>query len=168
MSYRIKRVTKFGQQRRNHTDTASFLGLLPVTGDTYQIAETIMSYATPNGQLAVDETSRLIASDKVEGTSVYDRAANHLGSVQNMMIDKFTGQVTYVVFSFGGFLGIGAEYHPIPWRKLTYDTAIGGYVVDLTREQLERAPHYAADRLPWNDPSYGRSVYDYYDVPYYL
>jgi len=126
--------------------------------------------STPNsgGNLAVNETQRLIASDKVEGTAVYDRGANHLGSVQTVMIDKYTGQVAYVVISFGGFLGIGSEYHPLPWKKLTYDPAIGGYVIDLTRKQLENAPHYSADSSPWDDPSYGRSVYDYYNVPYYM
>ena len=30
------------------------------------------------------------------------------------------------------------------------------------------APVYASDTSPWGDPSYGRSVYDYYDVPYYM
>jgi PRC-barrel domain len=120
------------------------------------------------GALAIDETARLIASDKVDGTAVYDRAANRLGSVENAMIDKYSGQVAYVVISFGGFLGIGAQYHPLPWKKLTYDNSVGGYVVDVTREQLERAPHYAADEQPWSNPAYGRSVYDYYEVPYYM
>ncbi len=118
--------------------------------------------------LAIDETARLIASDKVEGTAVYDGTATHLGSVQNAMIDKFSGQVAYVVISFGGFLGIGTQYYPLPWKKLTYDNSVGGYVVDVTQAQLERAPHYAADEEPWADPGYGRSVYDYYGVPYYM
>jgi len=118
--------------------------------------------------LAIAETARLIASDKVEGTAVYDRGANHLGSVQNAMIDKYSGQVAYVVISFGGFLGIGTQYHPLAWKKLTYDNSVGGYVVDVPRELLERAPHYAADEEPWTDPGYGRSVYDYYGVPYYM
>ncbi|MCW3474885.1 PRC-barrel domain-containing protein [Limobrevibacterium gyesilva] len=121
-----------------------------------------------DGGLAVSETERLIASDKVESTAVYDHSGNHLGFVQNVMIDKYSGQVAYAVMSFGGFLGLGAQYHPLPWKKLTYDRSIGGYVVDLTREKLEGAPHYAADEQPWTDPRYGRSVHDYYDVPYYL
>ena len=121
---------------------------------------------TTDGGIAVDETDRLIASDKVEGTSVYDRQGTSLGSVQTVMIDKYSGQVAYAVMSFGGFLGIGERYHPLPWRALTYDTAQGGYVVDISREQLERAPSYSRDEAPWSDPSYGRSVHDYYGVTY--
>jgi len=56
--------------------------------------------------IAINETDRLIASDKVEGTAVYNRAGEHLGSVYNFMVDKFTGSVAYAVMSFGGFLGL--------------------------------------------------------------
>jgi len=118
--------------------------------------------------IAINETDRLIASDKVEGTAVYNRAGEHLGSVYNFMVDKFTGSIAYAVMSFGGFLGIGERYHPLPWKVLTYDTRLAGYVVDLTRDQLERAPHYALEDTPWADPKYGRSVYDYYNVPWYM
>ncbi|WP_241671487.1 PRC-barrel domain-containing protein [Dankookia rubra] len=77
-----------------------------------------------------------MASDKVEGTAVYDRNGSRLGSVYNVMIDKYSGQVAYAAMSFGGFLGIGERYHPLPWRMLTYDTGLGGYVVDVSREKL--------------------------------
>ena len=90
--------------------------------------------------MATDETRDLIASDKVAGTSVYDRSGNKLGSVSNLMLDKHSGQVAYAALSFGGFLGMGASYHPLPWNQLHYDPNQGGYVVNLTKEQLERLP----------------------------
>ncbi len=80
------------------------------------------------------------------------------------MIDKFSGQVAYAVMSFGGFLGIGERYHPLPWKALDYDPKLGGYVVDLGREQLEGAPSYSRDEAPWGDPAYGRGVSSYYGV----
>lgn len=116
--------------------------------------------------VATKETGRLIASDKVEGTAVYNREGEHLGSVHNFMVDKESGQVAYAVMSFGGFLGIGESYHPLPWEKLTYDTRMGGYVVDLDRAQLENAPRYESREDPWTDQDYGRSVYDYYGLRY--
>ena len=119
-----------------------------------------------NGGVAVDETDRLIASNKVEGTAVYNRQGERLGEVYNFMVDKYSGQVAYAVMSFGGFLGIGERYHPLPWRALTYDTGLGGYVVDLGREQLERAPSHGRDEAPWGDPAYGRRVSDYYGLPF--
>src|SRR5690242_8118538 len=101
-----------------------------------------MSDATTStsGTPATDETSDLIASNKVEGTAVYNTNGERLGTVYNFMVNKRSGQVAYAVMSFGGFLGIGESYHPLPWRALTYDTRQGGYVVDISRERLEGAP----------------------------
>ena len=118
------------------------------------------------GDLATQETARLIASDKVEGTAVYDHADACLGAVRNVMIDKYTGHVAYAVVSFGGFLGIGEQYHPIPWGRLRYEPRLGGYVADLTVAQLEKAPRYDTGQSPWSNPSYGQSISDYYDKPH--
>jgi hypothetical protein len=74
--------------------------------------------------------------------------------------------VAYAVMSFGGFLGIGDSYHPLPWKALDYDTRMGGFVVDLDRSKLEGGPYYGRDEDPWSrDPEYGRSVHRYYDYP---
>jgi hypothetical protein len=120
----------------------------------------------PTGEgIAVDETPRLIASNKVEGTAVYNKAGEHLGSVYNFMVDKFTGQVAYAVMSFGGFLGVGESYHPLPWRTLAYDTRLGGYVVDIDKDSLENAPSYGSGEDPFTDPEYGRRLDDFYGQP---
>jgi len=85
-----------------------------------------------------------------------------------LMIDKFSGRVLYAVMSFGGFLGIGDRYHPLPWDVLTYDPGQGGYVVDLDRDRLEGAPTYGVSETPdWADPTWGRRVDDYYGAGAY-
>ena len=118
------------------------------------------------GRVETDETHRLIASDKVEGTPVYDRKGERLGSVYNFMVDKQSGQVAYAVMSFGGFLGIGRQYHPLPWKVLDYDPRQGGYAVDIDADRLRGAPAYDSDASPWGDPAYGRRVHDYYGIAY--
>jgi PRC-barrel domain len=118
---------------------------------------------------AVRETSSLIAADKVQGTSVYNAAGEELGSIHDLMIDKKSGNVAYAIMSFGGFLGIGNDYHPLPWSVLRYDTRLSGYVVNLDRAQLEGAPSYAEGAEPeWGDREYERKIHDYYGVgPYW-
>lgn len=116
--------------------------------------------------IATDETATLIASDKVEGTAVYNRQGERLGSVSNFMVDKISGNVEYAVLSFGGFLGMGKEHYPLPWSMLNYDTTQGGYVVDLDKSLLDNAPRYGVDEEPVYDRDYGRRVYDHYGVTY--
>lgn len=118
--------------------------------------------------VAIDETDRLIASDKVAGTAVYGRDAERLGSIYNFMVDKRSGQVAYAVLSFGGFLGLGERFYPLPWKALTYRPGLSGYEVDLDRRQLEAGPSYAAGEEPWADPDYGQNVYGFYGFNYGL
>jgi len=108
------------------------------------------------------ETVGLIGSDKVEGTYVYDAKGENIGSIERVMIDKRSGQVAYAVLQFGGFLGIGSDYYPIPWDALKYDTSLGGYRTNITEQQLQGAPKYSGDSWDWNDRTRGRKVYDYY------
>ena len=112
--------------------------------------------------LATDETRDLIASDKVEGTAVYDRKGERLGSVYNFMVGKRSGQVAYAVMSFGGWLGMGESYHPLPWHTLTYDTDLGGYVVGLTKDRLRNAPSHKAGEGSPSDTTYWRHVKDHW------
>jgi PRC-barrel domain len=121
------------------------------------------------GSVATDETNTLISSDKVEGTAVYNRQNEKLGSIHTLMIDKTSGKVAYAVMSFGGFLGIGGRYHPLPWSVLTYDTGQGGYIVDLDRTKLEGAPTYGDKETPdWGDRKWGEQVHEYYGArPYW-
>lgn len=116
--------------------------------------------------VAIDETERLIASDKVEGTPVYDRRGNRLGSILNFMVEKRTGRVEYAVLTFGGFLGLGARNYPLPWDQLTYDERQGGYVVDITERDLDRAPSHRAGEARF-DRRYSSAIDSYYGSPRY-
>ena len=112
------------------------------------------------------ETTFLIGSDKVEGTAVYGRDENKIGSIERVMIDKLSGKVAYAVLSYGGFMGIGDDHYPTPWASLKYDTRLGGYVVDIDRNRLEQAPHYGRETLPnWADRGYRERIDTYWMPP---
>ncbi|MDB5585937.1 MAG: PRC-barrel domain containing protein [Devosia sp.] len=121
--------------------------------------------ASPN----IKETHDLIASDKVEGTKVYDPNGEHIGSIERILVEKRSGKVSYAVLSFGGFLGIGHDHYPLPWSKLNYDEELGGYRVDVSKQQLEGAPKYEREDDDYWTEENGRRVYDYYGVaPYWI
>lgn len=110
-------------------------------------------------------TGTLVAADKVKNTDVYDLAGDKIGNVDDIMIDKISGRAIYAVMSFGGFLGMGENYYPLPWSTLKYDTRKGGYVVNLDKNKLKGAPSYDhGSDFEWT-PSYGREVDSYYGTP---
>ena len=125
-----------------------------------------MAIDTRDDILERDETTNLIASNKVEGTAVYNRAGEKLGTVSHFMVGKRNGRVEYAVMSFGGLFGMGANFHPLPWDVLDYDTDKGGYVVDLDKDRLEGAPSFARDQEPSWDRDYGSRIYGHYGLTY--
>ncbi len=104
----------------------------------------------------------LIASDRVEGTAVYDRSGSRLGTIKNFMVDKVSGRAEFAVMQFGGVLGIGTDYYPVPWSMLTYSRDHAGYVVDIDKARLEHAPRYA-ELEPLYERDYDDMVRAYYD-----
>jgi PRC-barrel domain len=110
----------------------------------------------------------LIAAGQVQGTNVYNPDGEQLGTVADIMIDKVSGTAIYALMSFGGFLGIGEKYHPLPWSTLTYDPSKGGFVVNLAKQMLQDAPTYDIedDDFLWT-PEYGRQIDRYYGAPTY-
>lgn len=108
-----------------------------------------------------------IRASQVSGTNVYNAEGEHLGHIEDIVMSKVEGKAAYAIMSFGGFLGVGERYHPLPWQSLSYDTAKDGYVVNVSREQLESAETYERDRDPdWNDPTYGGELSRHYGFPY--
>lgn len=113
------------------------------------------------------ETQTLIGSDKVEGTAVRRPNGDKIGEIERVMIEKRSGKVAYAVMSFGGFLGMGEDYYPIPWQKLTYNVALDAYELDVTEDQLRGAPRYADEGYQWSRAE-DTQIYSYWGAdPYW-
>ena len=117
----------------------------------------------------------LVLSSRVVGTPVYDRGGTRLGHVDYLSIEKESGRVIYAIMSFGGFLGIGEKFHPVPWALLDYNVERGGFAVPIDPAELKNAPSYDADAIrELGGPdyrTYGETIYGYYGtygaVPYW-
>src|ERR1700733_16087195 len=94
---------------------------------------------------SVRETTHLISSDKVEGTTVRRSNGDKVGTIEHVMLDKLSGRVAYAVMSFGGFLGLGEEYYALPWSALRYNENLDAYELNVTDDQLRNAPPASSD-----------------------
>jgi hypothetical protein len=109
---------------------------------------------------------QLILASRVEHTPAFDEAGEAIGHIEDLSIDRRSGQVVYAIMSFGGFLGIGKRFHPLPWHMLHYDPERGGYVVPLQKADLENAPHFDSDELRdlggTKHDARGTEIWEYY------
>jgi PRC-barrel domain protein len=106
--------------------------------------------------------NRLIASNPVDGMTVYARDGRKLGSLHSFILDKPTGGVAFAVLSFGGFLGLGQKYHPVPWALLAYDADRDSYIVNVDKAMLDGSPSYRPDDAPEFNDAYGERIATYY------
>lgn len=115
-------------------------------------------------KVPIQETEDMIASDRVQGTDVYNSAGEKIGKIRSFMVGKRSGKVQYAVMSFGGFLGLGERFHPLPWSVLRYDEKLEGYVVGIDAEALKNGPSYTRDQEPAFTSAYGEGIYGHYGV----
>ncbi len=109
-----------------------------------------------------------IRAKKVIGTDVKDTRGQTIGEVEDVVLDKTSNNIMFAIVGFGGFLGMGEKYHPVPWSSLKYSEQEGSYVVNFTKEQLKAAPADSLEELTSSDGmAYRDRAYDYYQAPRY-
>jgi sporulation protein YlmC with PRC-barrel domain len=107
-----------------------------------------------------------IRASKVIGTTVKDSSGERLGEVKDVVLDKQSSNILFGIMSFGGVLGMGEKYHPVPWAALDYNETEGAYVINLSKDQLKAAPADSIEELTRNDGhAYRDRAFDYYKVP---
>ena len=111
-------------------------------------------------------TSAILAS-RVKDTAVYNGQGERIGTVEDIVLDKLSNRIMFAALGFGGFLGMGEKYHPVPWSMLDYDEDKGGYVVPMNKDVLQNAPAYDLKDLTKHDGSMTgirETSYDYYNI----
>ncbi len=105
----------------------------------------------------------LIPADRVNGTDVYSKGGDKLGKIEDVAIEKVSGEVAYAILSFGGVLGLGSKFHPVPWKLLKYDEDKRAYVIPMTTSDLEEAPMIDETELSgWNDGASREQIHSFY------
>jgi len=114
-----------------------------------------------------DYASRMFASaDKLRGSTVENAAKKNIGTISDLIIDRGSGAVTYVVLNAGGFLGIGTKKVVIPFSQFGWDANAKRLTLEATPENAKLWPEF--DEKNWagtEDSLSGRLSKDYYRTP---
>jgi|ERR1035437_404358 sporulation protein YlmC with PRC-barrel domain len=76
----------------------------------------------------------------IKGSKVINVHKEHLGTIEEVMIDVNMGRIGYAVFSVGGFLGIGNKLFAIPCEAL--ESNGWDYILRIDKPVLERAEDF--------------------------
>ncbi len=111
----------------------------------------------------------VMAAETLAGDSVVNRDDEDLGTLEHVMIDVPSGTIAYAVLACGGVFGIGEKLFAVPWGAFTLDAGRQCFVLDVSKDRLDRAPGFDRDHWPaMGEPSWARKIHDYYGVrPYW-
>lgn len=83
-------------------------------------------------------SGHLLAAGQVRGAPVYNTALEQVAFVEDLLLDRTTGRLVYAVLKFGGHFGVGYHYSSLPWEKFSYNTELGGFILDIDHATLEK------------------------------
>lgn len=115
-------------------------------------------------------TSNVVrASEDVVDKDVKNSAQEDLGTIREVMLDKVSGRVAYVVLESGSFLGMGGKLFAIPWNSISYDKEDESFILNVDKDRLKDAPGFDKDNWPdMADKTWGQSISDFYgSKPYW-
>jgi PRC-barrel domain len=111
---------------------------------------------------------RFERADEILGADVRSPEGSLLGQIDDLVIDRLTGQVRYVIIDFGHLLDQAPldTHFPLPWPMLNYNAAGGYYTLSVSEAQLNNAPDF--DDASLEDRNWERRIHAHYKVwPYW-
>lgn len=120
-------------------------------------------------QLEKTLTGNVVRVKDVINVDVKNNQEEDLGKIKDIVLDKISGQVRYVVLSFGGFLGLGDKLFALPWNAIHFDTENDCFILNASKAKLKNAPGF--DDANWPDMAdrqWEESIHQFYGTkPYW-
>jgi len=111
----------------------------------------------------MDHSNAVVKTREVIGVKVINAKNESLGKIEELIINKISGQVCYAVLSFGGFMGMGDKLFALPWNALKYNTQAEGFQLSIDKARLKNAPGFDKNNWPnWSDQQFTDSISAYY------
>ncbi len=110
-------------------------------------------------------------SSDIIGTPVYNSKSEELGSINQLVVDTKKGHLRFATVGIGGFLGMGETEVIVPWNAFEMrpgnKTDEFSYSLNVTREQLEKAPRFDRDKLDqFYTPEMSEPIFRHYSVTF--
>lgn len=118
--------------------------------------------------MRIKQSSRhTIAATRIMGTHVENWEGENLGNITNIMIDKYDGEVSYLVLSYPGDYGrrFPNKRFAVPFEALAMKSLPTGceYILNVDQQFLEKSPGFDEENWPdFADPKFLSVLKDYY------
>lgn len=103
-----------------------------------------------------------LRAEEIIGADVRNMKNADLGEIEDVVLAK-EGGASYVVLSYGGFLGLGDKQIAVPFDQLKVASDRDVFYLDMSEEQVENAPSFERGERGWlEDEDWRRQNQDYF------
>lgn len=153
--------------RESLSTTYSYYGYQPYWQTRAVEEQAGISTGTRMRGTAGRDNAGFLRASKVQGEKVINRDGDHIGKIEDIMIDLQDGMIAYAVITHGGILGIGSKQFAIPWQALSLSTRKDAFVLDIPKETLDKAEGLDKDKWPVTREELSRTYAYYGYQPYW-
>lgn len=125
---------------------------------------------TPTSDSQTDHSSKsmradltFVKADRLLGSDVKNMQGKTVASVNDMIVNRGTGRIEFVVLQDGGVLGLGGKLVAAPYAMFDFDRTNDRFRVDLTQDDLDQAHDF--DKGEWvelNSDSWDEEMVELY------
>lgn len=94
------------------------------------------------------ENHNIVKASEIAGIKVLNNSGEDIGDINEVVLDKISGKVNYLVLDFGGFLGFGNKFFAVPWQKFSYNNEEDCFILNIDKERLKNAPGFDKEHWP--------------------
>ena len=94
------------------------------------------------------EPRGVIRASDLMGYHVENAAGENLGNMEDAVVELQQGCIDYLLLSFGGILGLGANQYLISWDAVQIDPMEQRLLLNIDQAALENAPLFDMNNLP--------------------
>jgi sporulation protein YlmC with PRC-barrel domain len=108
-------------------------------------------------------TTSALSAKSLIGTRVVNPKGEHLGKIEDLVIEPEDGRVSFGILSFGGFLSMGEKLFAVPLQAMKTSPEDRTLVLNVDKDKLKNAPGFEKDKWPdLSDRAYDTTVYTFY------
>ncbi|MBA2649296.1 MAG: PRC-barrel domain-containing protein [Legionella sp.] len=95
-----------------------------------------------------NHSENIVRTEEVIGKDVKSQNLESIGSIKEIVLDKYTGEARYVVLGFGGFMGLGEDYFAFPWKSISYNKNEEAFILNVDKDKLKTEYGFNKDKWP--------------------
>jgi len=132
----------------------------PLQADTTLFKTSVASPAAETG----NHIMRYQRVSALTGLSVRNQQKDSLGDIECLLIEQEHGKAKFALVSYGGVLGVGEKFSPVPWEAIEIQHGRHMAMLNADRGKLDSLSFTMKEYPNFSDQQYREKIFQAYNI----